>query len=73
MEGLLKKFQPGVVPHYYVVHCMGSLASANIFGIIPFLKATLGTMLPMLGMLRNDTMRQVFAYGKSFRHHFRGK
>ncbi|XP_063232625.1 maestro heat-like repeat-containing protein family member 1 isoform X2 [Bacillus rossius redtenbacheri] len=62
MEGLLKHFQPGVLPHYAVLHTMGCLASANVFGIIPFVKATLGTMLPMMGMLRTDAMRQVFAF-----------
>lgn len=43
---------------------MGALASANVFGIVPFVKATLGTMLPMMGMLRNDAMKQVFSYSE---------
>ncbi|XP_068084667.1 maestro heat-like repeat-containing protein family member 1 [Anabrus simplex] len=62
MEGVLKCFNPGVVPHYTVMHTMANLASANVFGIVPFVKATLGTMLPMIGMLRNDAMKQVFAF-----------
>ncbi|XP_069674813.1 maestro heat-like repeat-containing protein family member 1 isoform X2 [Periplaneta americana] len=62
MGGLLKQFQPGVLPHYTILHTMGTLASANVFGIVPFIKATLGTMLPMMGMLRNDAMKQVFSY-----------
>nr|CAD7453186.1 unnamed protein product [Timema tahoe] len=36
MEGLLKHLQPGVVPHYSILHTMGSLAAANVFGIVPF-------------------------------------
>jgi hypothetical protein len=64
MGGLLKQFQPGVVPHYTILHTMGALASANMFGIVPFMKATLGTKLPMLGMLRSDPMKQVFSYGE---------
>jgi hypothetical protein len=64
MGGLLRQFQPGVLPHYSVLHTMGNLASANVFGIVPFVKATLGTMLPMMGMLRNDAMKQVFSYSE---------
>lgn len=62
MGGLLKQFQPGVFPHYTILHTMGTLASANVFGIVPFVKATLGTMLPLMGLLRNDAMKQVFSY-----------
>nr|CAD7202277.1 unnamed protein product [Timema douglasi] len=62
MEGLLKHLQPGVVPHYSILHTMGSLAAANVFGIVPFVKATLGTLLPMMGALRSDALRQVFSY-----------
>nr|CAD7601307.1 unnamed protein product [Timema genevievae] len=62
MEGLLKHLQPGVVPHYSILHTMGSLAAANVFGIVPFVKATLGTLLPMMGGLRSDALRQVFSY-----------
>lgn len=64
MGGLLRQFQPGVLPHYSIVHTMGTLASANVFGIVPFVKATLGMMLPMMGMLRNDAMKQVFSYSE---------
>lgn len=64
MEGLLRKFEPGVIPHYAVMHTMGSLATANIFGIVPFVKPTLGTMLPMMAMLKQDSYKQVFAFGK---------
>nr|CAD7445664.1 unnamed protein product [Timema bartmani] len=40
MEGLLKHLQPGVVPHYSILHTMGSLAAANVFGIVPFRSAS---------------------------------
>lgn len=64
MEGLMKKFITGTVPHYTIPHTMGALASVNAFGVIPFLKTILGTMLPMLGMLKTDFLKQSFAYGK---------
>ena len=64
MGGLLKKFEPWVVPHYTILHTMGNLASANVFGIVPFVKATLGTMLQTMGLLQSDAMKQVFSYGE---------
>ena len=32
--------------------------------MVPFLKGTLGTMLPMLGMAKQDNMRWVFSFGE---------
>lgn len=65
VEGLLKKNEPGAVPHYTVPHTFGSLASVNTFGIIPYLKRILGLMIPLLGGIKQDTTRQAFAYGKT--------
>ncbi|NXA44227.1 MROH1 protein, partial [Eudromia elegans] len=62
MEELLGKFQPGVLPHYYVVRTLADLAAANVFGMVPFLNSVLGTMLPMLGMAKADPMKSVFCY-----------
>ncbi|XP_033626005.1 maestro heat-like repeat-containing protein family member 1 isoform X2 [Asterias rubens] len=59
MEELVRKFQPGALPHYFVIHTMANLATANSFGFVPFLTATLGTMLPMLGMAKQDNMKWV--------------
>ncbi|XP_077869460.1 maestro heat-like repeat-containing protein family member 1 [Saccoglossus kowalevskii] len=61
MEEILKKFQPGTLPHFFVVQTMAHLASANVFGMVPFMKAVLGTMLPMLGMAKHDNMRWAFS------------
>uniref|UniRef100_A0A672ZYM9 Maestro heat-like repeat family member 1 n=1 Tax=Sphaeramia orbicularis TaxID=375764 RepID=A0A672ZYM9_9TELE len=47
MEEILSKFQPGVLPHFYVVQ---TLAQLSDYGMVPFLNAILGTMLPMLNM-----------------------
>ncbi|XP_025115241.1 maestro heat-like repeat-containing protein family member 1 isoform X3 [Pomacea canaliculata] len=61
MGELLQKFQPGVLPHFFVVQTMGNLASSNVFAMVPHLTAVLGTMLPMLGLAKYDNMRWVFA------------
>ncbi|GIX73829.1 maestro heat-like repeat-containing protein family member 1 [Caerostris extrusa] len=65
MEQLLLKFQPGVLPHFFVVQTMANLASANVFGMVPFLKSVLGTMLPLLGMVKSENMKWIFAYALS--------
>ncbi|KAG8195722.1 hypothetical protein JTE90_002985 [Oedothorax gibbosus] len=65
MEQLLLKFQPGILPHFFVVQTMANLASANVFGMVPFIKAILGTMLPLLGMVKSENMKWIFAYALS--------
>ncbi|XP_022082273.1 maestro heat-like repeat-containing protein family member 1 [Acanthaster planci] len=59
MEELVRKFQPGTLPHFFVIQTMANLATANSFGFVPFLTATLGTLLPMLGMAKQDNMKWV--------------
>ena len=34
-----------------------------VYGMVPFLNAILGTMLPMLSMARQDNMKWVFSSG----------
>nr|XP_034980499.1 maestro heat-like repeat-containing protein family member 1 isoform X2 [Zootoca vivipara] len=62
MEEVLTKFQPGIVPHYFIVQTFANLSMTNVFGMVPFLNSILGTMLPMLGMAKQDNMRTVFCY-----------
>ncbi|XP_053484925.1 maestro heat-like repeat-containing protein family member 1 isoform X2 [Ictalurus furcatus] len=61
MEDILGKFQPGVLPHYFVVQTLASLSDSNVYGMVPFLSAILGTMLPMLGLAKQDSMKWVFS------------
>ncbi|OPJ77589.1 maestro heat-like repeat-containing protein family member 1-like [Patagioenas fasciata monilis] len=63
MEEVLSKFQPGILPHYFVVQTFANLSVSNVFGMVPFLNSILGTMLPMLGMAKQDHMKSVFCYG----------
>ncbi|NXJ72961.1 MROH1 protein, partial [Rostratula benghalensis] len=66
MEEVLTKFQPGILPHYFVLQTFANLSVSNVFGMVPFLNSILGTMLPMLGMAKQDHMKSVFCYGKVF-------
>ncbi|XP_060777885.1 maestro heat-like repeat-containing protein family member 1 isoform X2 [Neoarius graeffei] len=61
MEDILGKFQPGVLPHYFVIQTLASLSDSNVYGMVPFLSAILGTMLPMLGLAKQDNMKWVFS------------
>uniref|UniRef100_A0A3P9LCQ6 Maestro heat-like repeat family member 1 n=1 Tax=Oryzias latipes TaxID=8090 RepID=A0A3P9LCQ6_ORYLA len=61
MEEILSKFQPGVLPHFFVVQTLANLSDSNVYGMVPFLNAILGTMLPMLGIAKQDNMKWVFS------------
>ncbi|XP_063951706.1 maestro heat-like repeat-containing protein family member 1 [Lytechinus pictus] len=74
MEDLYKKFQPGFLPHFFVVQTMANLANVNPFGFVPHLSAVLSTMIPMLGMAKHDNMKWVFSaafarYSESILHY----
>ncbi|XP_053571958.1 maestro heat-like repeat-containing protein family member 1 [Bombina bombina] len=60
MEEILCKFQPGILPHFFTMQTLANLSLANVFGMVPFLNSILGTMLPMLGMAKQDPMKAVF-------------
>uniref|UniRef100_A0A8C5DCZ5 Maestro heat-like repeat family member 1 n=1 Tax=Gouania willdenowi TaxID=441366 RepID=A0A8C5DCZ5_GOUWI len=62
MEEILNKFQPGVLPHFFVVQTLASLSDSNVYGMVPFLNAILGTMLPMLSMAKHDNMKWKYGY-----------
>ncbi|XP_039973660.1 maestro heat-like repeat-containing protein family member 1 isoform X1 [Xiphias gladius] len=61
MEEILSKFQPGVLPHFFVVQTLANLSDSNVYGMVPFLNAILGTMLPMLSIAKQDNMKWVFS------------
>ncbi|XP_058035029.1 maestro heat-like repeat-containing protein family member 1 isoform X2 [Ahaetulla prasina] len=66
MEEVLTKFQPGVLPHCFVVLTFANLSVTNVFGMVPFLNSILGTMLPMLPMAKQDNMKSVFCYALQY-------
>ncbi|NWT78973.1 MROH1 protein, partial [Lanius ludovicianus] len=62
MEEVLGQFQPGILPHPFVLRTFADLAVANVFGMVPFLNSILGTLLPVLGTARADSMKCVCCY-----------
>ncbi|XP_058503898.1 maestro heat-like repeat-containing protein family member 1 isoform X2 [Solea solea] len=61
MEEILNKFQPGVLPHFFVIQTLANLSDSNVYGMVPFLNAILGTLLPMLSMAKHDNMKWAFS------------
>lgn len=62
MDGLSKQLNQGQIAHFMVMHCIGSLATANINGMMPFIATTLETILPTLGQIRFDHVKQAYSF-----------
>lgn len=60
---MLQNLQAGVIPHYTIPRTLGALANTNAYGVIPYLKDILNIMLPLLGGLKADHLKQAFAFG----------
>jgi len=58
---LIDLFPPGTIPHYFVLKTMGDISSANSIEIVPNLKEVMARALPVLGQIKKDNMRWVFA------------
>lgn len=64
MDALSAQLAPTQVAHFMIMHCMGTLATANINGIIPLIKPTLESILPHLILIKLDHIKQAYAFGK---------
>lgn len=71
---LLTRFQPGTVPHYFVMKTLGDVVSANgtsslcfitllALDTIPKLKEIMARVLPVLSSVKIESIRWVFATG----------
>ncbi|XP_049870550.1 maestro heat-like repeat-containing protein family member 1 [Pectinophora gossypiella] len=62
LRSLINQLSPASVPHYTVAHTLGTLAAVNTHGVVPHIKEILGKMLPLLSLVRQDGVKQAFAY-----------
>ncbi|KAF0308670.1 Maestro heat-like repeat-containing protein family member 1 [Amphibalanus amphitrite] len=62
MEILTTKLETSQLPHFYTLQTMGSLATSNVYTMVPFLKGILGPMQPMLNMVKQDNLKWAFAF-----------
>ncbi|XP_065915103.1 maestro heat-like repeat-containing protein family member 1 [Dysidea avara] len=61
MKELLSKFRSGVMPHFFVVKTLGTLATSNVEAMVPHLREVIARMLPLLGIAKHDNMQWVFS------------
>lgn len=64
MDGLSKQLIQGQVAHFMVLQCIGRLATANVSGIVQFIRPTLDTILPTLAAIKLDHVKQAYSFGK---------
>lgn len=64
MDNLLSELEAGIMPHYMIPRTLGAMANANVYGVVPYLKDIFNNILPLLGGLRNDALKQSFSFGK---------
>ncbi|KAK4880533.1 hypothetical protein RN001_008679 [Aquatica leii] len=62
VDQLRIKLQNGKVPHYTIPYTLGSLASCNAYGIVPYLKAILEVLLPIMGMVKHDYQKEALSF-----------
>ncbi|XP_067641697.1 maestro heat-like repeat-containing protein family member 1 [Eurosta solidaginis] len=62
MEALIAHTKEGALAHFMVMQCLGALATANVAGVVPFIKPILATILPNLGGIKQDHIKQAHAY-----------
>lgn len=62
-QELLERFQPGSVPHYFIIKTIGDHIATNAVKCVPRLKEILARVLPVLGGLKHANLLWVFAAG----------
>eukprot|EP01114_Cavostelium_apophysatum_P008329 TRINITY_DN2073_c0_g1_i2.p1 TRINITY_DN2073_c0_g1~~TRINITY_DN2073_c0_g1_i2.p1 ORF type:complete len:513 (-),score=158.15 TRINITY_DN2073_c0_g1_i2:146-1684(-) len=58
---LMGRYTPGQVPHYFIVKTLGDVISANSIDTVPKLKEIMARVTPILGSIKQDNIRWVFA------------
>lgn len=62
MDALTKHVEQHQVAHFMILYTMGSLATANIMDSISMIKPILGFILPTLSSIKQDHLRQSYAF-----------
>lgn len=58
----LNQFNTNTAPHFMILNCMGTLATANTNDIIGFIKPYMSALLPTLSGVKTDVSRQAHAF-----------
>lgn len=62
IQELMNSFVDGSIPHFMIMHCLGTLALANTTGSYPFIKDILKLLLPNLGGVKLDIQKEALSY-----------
>ncbi|XP_030379317.1 maestro heat-like repeat-containing protein family member 1 [Scaptodrosophila lebanonensis] len=62
MDALQAHTSEDAVPHFMLMQCLGTLATANVAGVVPYIKGILARSLPHLGGIKQDHVKQAHAY-----------
>lgn len=64
MKLLTELIQPTQIAHLMIMYCIGTLATANINGIVPYIKPIFDIMLIHLNNIKLDQVKQSYSFGK---------
>ena len=64
VEALMAHAKEGAVTHFMIMQCLGNLATENVIGVVPFIKTILSSILPQMGGIKLDHIKQSYAFGK---------
>jgi len=63
LTDLLSRFQPGQIPHYFIMKSLGDVVGINAIDTVPRLKEIMARVLPVLSSIKMENIRWVFAAG----------
>lgn len=61
MDELMLLLQPHAIGHFMVLETLGQLARTNLEDSVSYIKPILGTMIPMLSLIKQDFQKQSYA------------
>ena len=61
MDELKELLQPHQIGHFMVLETLGQLARTNLEESVSYIKAILGTMIPMLSLIKQDYQKRSYA------------
>uniref|UniRef100_A0A182KBM8 HEAT repeat protein n=1 Tax=Anopheles christyi TaxID=43041 RepID=A0A182KBM8_9DIPT len=62
MEIFVKHLEQNQLGNFMIMQSVGALATANTLDTVPYIKPILGLILPTLSMVKQDFLRQAYAY-----------
>ncbi|KFB39654.1 AGAP000273-PA-like protein [Anopheles sinensis] len=62
MEIFVKHLEENQLGNFMIMQSIGALATANVRDTVPYVKAILGLILPTLAIIKQDFLRQAYAY-----------